>query len=150
VRRLVFHGANVPVPSISYNQYLEDHQDAIVVPWERLDFDDQGRILVSWELAREVYYPDVEESLARQAYARLLPVTASGFSEACPITSWPDVPSSYILGKDDLVNGPSWARRVSAERFGEPAIELPGGHSPFLARPDVLATTLDGIATRRD
>jgi len=37
-------------------------------------------------------------------------------------------------------------RSAARDRLGTTAIELPGGHSPFLTRPRDLATVLDGIA----
>lgn len=147
VRRIVFLAANVPVPGISYNEYMETQPDAIVVSWERVEYDVQNRIVVPWDLAREAFYPDVEISLAREAFAHCLPVASTGFSETCPISMWPEVASSYVVCTDNRVNGPNWARRVSVERLGSSAIEIPGGHSPFLSRPRALAEVLDSVAS---
>ena len=43
-----------------------------------------------------------------------------------------------------MVN-PAWSRRTAAERLGVTPIELPGGHTPSLARPAALADAL-GVA----
>jgi pimeloyl-ACP methyl ester carboxylesterase len=145
VGHLVFLAGNVPLPGVSYDEYSKT-QDAMVVPWDRLQFDDQDRVVVSWDLGREVFYPDVEESLARAAYEHGEPMSTTSLLEECPITAWPDVPSTYVLCADDLVVGTDWSRRVSLERLGRAAIEIPGSHSAILSQPDVVANTLSQIA----
>jgi pimeloyl-ACP methyl ester carboxylesterase len=149
VRRMVFLCANVPMPGTTYTEYLAEHPDAIIFPDERLAYDEQGRRLVPWSLAREVFYPDCGETLATEAHARLVPIATTGFTERCPIEVWPDAPATYILCADDLVVGPRWSREVSVARLGGPAVELPGGHSPFLSRPEQLASTLDRLVSLR-
>jgi pimeloyl-ACP methyl ester carboxylesterase len=149
VCRMVFLCANVPMPGMTYVDYLAEHPDAIIFPNERLEYDDEGRRLVPWPLARELFYSDCDQALAREAHARLVPIATTGFTERCPIDVWPDVPSTYILCVDDRVVGPRWGREVSRARLGGPAIELPGGHSPFLSRPEQLAETLDRVAASR-
>jgi pimeloyl-ACP methyl ester carboxylesterase len=146
VRRMVFLCANVPVPRVTWVDYLSANPDAVVMPWDRIAHDDQGRNIVPWDTARELFYPDCDEALAKDAHARLTPVAQTAFTEPCPLGAWPDVPSTYILGQEDKIVGPSWGRRVSVERLGAPAIELPGSHSPFLSRPEHLATVLDEVA----
>ena len=145
-RRLVFLCANVPVPGRTYADYMADpeNQSSVVMP--PVDYDELGRITLSFPVARQVYYGDCEEELARAAWERLTPNATTGFTEVCPIDSWPDVPSSYVLCTDDQIIGPDWSRRVSEERLGSPAIELPGSHSPMLARPKQLAEVLDRLS----
>ena len=60
----------------------------------------------------------------------------------CPIDEWPDVPSTYILMKDDRAVGQEWSRRVVRQRIHADLIELPGSHSPFYSRPAELADVL--------
>jgi hypothetical protein len=145
VRRMVFLCANVPVPGRSYEEYLAEHPDAVIIP--PLKFDEQGRLKVSWDVARELFYGDCDEALAREAYEHLVPSAALVANrERCPLDAWPEVPSSYILCKEDRIIGPSWSRRASIERLGGPAIELPGSHSPFLAQPERLAEVLGQLA----
>ena len=134
LRRMVFLCANVPVPGILDEQYLGEHPDAVIIP--PLTFDAQGRLTVPWPVARELFYGDCDEALAQAAYERLVPSAALiANREPCPLDAWPEVPSDYILCAENRIIGPSWSRRVSAERLGGPAIELPGGHCPFWSRP---------------
>ena len=143
-RRMVFVCANVPVPGRKYGEYLAENEDAVIMP--PIEIDELGRIVVPWEVARDVYYGDVDEALAREAWEHIGPNATTGFDEVCPIDEWPDVPASYVLCQDDRIIGPSWSRRVSLERLGGPAIELPGSHSPMLSRPADLARVLDDLA----
>jgi pimeloyl-ACP methyl ester carboxylesterase len=143
-RRMVFLCANVPVPGRSYADCMAEDSGGVVMP--PVEFDELGRILVPWPVAREVYYGDCDEQLARAAWDRLTPNAPTGFTETCPIDVWPDVPASYVLCTEDQIIDPDWARRVSRERLGAPAFELPGGHSPMLSRPEHLARVLDEIA----
>src|SRR5271165_268945 len=148
LRRMVFLCANVPLPGVSYEEYLADHPDAVTIP--PVTFDQQGRLTLTWEAARELFYGDCDEALAREAYAHLVPSAALiANREKCPLDAWPDVPSSYVLCAEDRIIGPRWSRRVSVERLGAPAIELPGSHSPFLSRPEHLASVLDGLVGPR-
>ena len=57
-------------------------------------------------------------------------------------TAFPDVPATYLVAAEDRIISPAWSRRAAAERLGVEAIELPGSHSPYLARPAALADLL--------
>ena len=63
-------------------------------------------------------------------------------SEVTPLQAWPNVPSGYIVCTEDRTAAPAWARRAARERLGVEPIELPGGHCPFLSRPERLAAVL--------
>ena len=51
-----------------------------------------------------------------------------------------------IVCRDDRAINPDWVRTAARERLGVEAIELDGGHSPFLTRPGELAEVLDSLA----
>jgi len=53
--------------------------------------------------------------------------------------------SDYIVCAEDRTIDPDWARRTASERLGVDAIEIPGGHCPYLSRPALLAETLVGL-----
>lgn len=140
VRRMVFLGAMVPVPGRVYSEYLAENPDAVT-------FDGSvggtpGASGLSWEAARHNFFHDVDEETARRAYERLRPTSLTVFTEMCPIDQWPDVPSTYILMKDDRAVGQEWSRRVVRQRIHADLIELPGSHSPFYSRPAELADVL--------
>jgi pimeloyl-ACP methyl ester carboxylesterase len=96
--------------------------------------------------AGPILYPDTRPDLAAAAEARLRRQYWRPMRERTPLRSWPAVPSTYILGAGDAVISPRWSRGVAGPRLGVTPIELPGGHSPFLARPDALADLLTTVA----
>jgi pimeloyl-ACP methyl ester carboxylesterase len=145
VRRMVFLCGLVPTPGVSWVEYVSDHPDASTMPPGRLTHDALGRMTYTWEFAREVFYGDCEPADARRAYDLIGPCAYTGITEKSPLEAWPDVPSTYILAQGDRLIGPSWSREIAIERFGEPALELPGEHSPMLARPEQLADLLERV-----
>jgi pimeloyl-ACP methyl ester carboxylesterase len=58
----------------------------------------------------------------------------------------PDVPTDYIVMREDRMIRPEWSRGAARQRLGAEPIELPGGHSPMLANPELLADTLLALA----
>jgi pimeloyl-ACP methyl ester carboxylesterase len=142
LRRMVFLAALVPMPGQGLFEYAATQEGMFVTAGGDSTTDDQGRTNIGWEMARQSFYQDCPLEVALAAYQRLRPLTQTSFLEPCPLKAWPDVPSSYILCQDDHACGPDWSRRVARERLGVAAIELPGGHSPFLTRPGELVEAL--------
>ena len=140
VRRMVFLAAMVPAPGRIYAEYLAENPDAIT-----FDFNVEGTpgpIGMSWEAARNGFYHDCDEQLARRAFERLRPTALTVFTERCPIDTWPDVASTYILMRDDRAVGHDWSRRVANDRIHADLIEMDGSHSPFYSTPVELADLL--------
>jgi pimeloyl-ACP methyl ester carboxylesterase len=144
VRRLVFLGAMVPVPGMRYEDYLGTEPGAVTFDPTPRPGDELGATGLSWLAAREGFYQDCPEDLARAAWERLRTQTQTVFTEDCPIDEWPDVPSTYILMTEDQAVGPAWSRRAAA-RIGADLIELGGDHSPFYSRPEELTEILAGL-----
>jgi pimeloyl-ACP methyl ester carboxylesterase len=92
------------------------------------------------------YFHDCPEDVARHAWERLRPQAATPMTERCPLEAWPDVPATYVLMREDRSVAPAWSREVARERLGGDAVELDGGHSPFLSRPAALADVLCGLS----
>jgi len=156
VHHLVWLGAVVPMPGMSYLDYLATQSDAVVFGGaeemndgelsDDLEPADGEGVVIPWEGARASFYHDVPEPVARSAWARLRPQSMTPLTERYPLTEWPAVPSTYIVMSDDRTVGPAWSRRVATERLGADLIELEGSHSPFYSRPAELADVLSGLA----
>lgn len=109
--------------------------------------DEDGRSRwVDLDAARATLYGDCDEATAAMAFERLRPQGQATFAEPCPLAELPDVEYAYVLGAQDRLVNPDWSREASAERLGVTPIELPGSHSPFLARPGALADVLSRYA----
>ena len=55
----------------------------------------------------------------------------------------PPFPTASMVCSDDRVVTAPWGRWAAPERLGDcDVIELPGGHAPFLSRPEELADAL--------
>lgn len=94
------------------------------------------------------YYNGVPPSLAAEALRR------GGRGESSvvwdtpwPLDAWPDVPTQFILGKDDQFFPAAFMRRVAQERLGIIPDEVPGCHCAALSHPkelsDLLVSYLD-------
>jgi pimeloyl-ACP methyl ester carboxylesterase len=95
-------------------------------------------------MARDYFYSASEEHVARAAWERPTPRATTVFTETATIEAWPDVPTTFVVPREDRCVNPNWSRRLAA-RLGVDPIELEGGHSPFLSRPDQLAEVLSRL-----
>ncbi|MET0883279.1 MAG: alpha/beta fold hydrolase, partial [Acidimicrobiales bacterium] len=64
------------------------------------------------------------------------------FEAPFPLAAWPDVPTRFLLGRQDRLFPAEFQRRVVQERLGFTPDEMVGGHLPALAHPDELADRL--------
>jgi pimeloyl-ACP methyl ester carboxylesterase len=90
------------------------------------------------------YYHDVPPALAAEALRRERdhPSSAAG-REPWPLPQWPDVPTRFLLCREDRFFPPAFLRRVARERLGITADEIDGGHCVALSRPAELAGRLE-------
>jgi len=96
--------------------------------------------------AAAVFYQDCTPEDVEWALARLRPQSRRPLVEPGPLDTFPDVPVSVVLGRDDGAVNMEWAVPAATARLGGAApIVIDGGHSPFIARPAELADVLDGI-----
>jgi len=110
--------------------------------------DTEGREVLDNAAARELFFHDCPDEEAWRAIALLRPQSPRPLTEPSPIEVWPEVPQSVILAEDDRAVRSSWSRAAARSRLGgaEPIL-LPGSHSPFLSRPEDLASALHRIIT---
>jgi len=65
------------------------------------------------------------------------------FEEPWPLAAWPDVPTRFLLCRDDRFFPAEFQRRVVRERLGIEPDEMEGGHLPALAHPGELVERLE-------
>jgi pimeloyl-ACP methyl ester carboxylesterase len=144
---IIFVAAFLPKPGVSAND--QRHSEPIDPPFAAPDQEwiDEGDDVwtVGPNTATQTFYHDLEPDLAAWACERLRPQAYGVMNEASPLTTWPDTRTAYVVCRDDHAINADWGRSAAAERLGVPAIEIDGGHSPFLSRPAELAGILDAV-----
>lgn len=69
------------------------------------------------------------------------------FERPWPLDAWPDVPTRFLLCRDDRFFPADFIRRVVHDRLGITPDEMDGGHLPALARPLDLVERLEAYRT---
>ena len=147
IRRLVFLAAFLPSPGRSANdQRATEPIDGRVAPTtaEWIDIGEDVW-MVGPKTATELFFPDATPAIARWATQRLRPQSYRVMTEATPLTAWPEVETRSIVCRDDRAINPALVRAAARDRLGIEAVEISGGHSPFLTRPVELALALDQL-----
>ena len=90
-----------------------------------------------------VFFHDVPPDVAAEARRHGRDQSGTPFERPWPLDRWPDVPTRFLLCRDDRFFPADFQRRVVGERLGIVPDEMDGGHLPALARPVELAERLD-------
>jgi pimeloyl-ACP methyl ester carboxylesterase len=104
---------------------------------------EDGIPFIDPELAAQIFYPDIDSDEAAQWATKLRPGNTGG-SVVVEKAAWRSTPSTYVVCTDDpilLVDG----QRAVAERMGADVVEMPGDHSPMVARATELADILEAL-----
>jgi pimeloyl-ACP methyl ester carboxylesterase len=92
----------------------------------------------------ELFFHDVPADVTAAAFARpALGQSEASFASRWPLAAWPDVPTRFLLMKDDRMFPADFQRRVVRERLGITPDEMDGGHLPALAHPEELVARLE-------
>jgi pimeloyl-ACP methyl ester carboxylesterase len=92
------------------------------------------------EASLEVFYPDVDPSLARRTAARLRPFQKAGYAvvPADKAAAWRTIPTTYAVCTEDRMIHPGTQRDMAAAAGAE-LVEWHSSHSPLLSHPDLVA-----------
>jgi pimeloyl-ACP methyl ester carboxylesterase len=89
------------------------------------------------------FFHDVPQAVIDEAMARGEPAqSGTPMDRAYPLTAWPDVPTRFLLCRDDRFFPAGFQRRVVRERLGIVPDEIDGGHLCALSHPRELAARL--------
>jgi pimeloyl-ACP methyl ester carboxylesterase len=91
----------------------------------------------------EVFAHDLPPDVAADLATRLRPQSDTPFKKAWPLDAWPDVPTRFLLCREDRFFPAPFLRRVVRERLGITPDEMGGGHLAALARPAELVEWLE-------
>jgi pimeloyl-ACP methyl ester carboxylesterase len=92
---------------------------------------------------------DVPPRLAAEARARERGAADTPMGQPWPLDEWPDVPTRYLLCRDDRYFPAEWLRGVVRERLGIEPDEIDGSHCVYLSRPEQLGDRLAAYAAGR-
>lgn len=102
------------------------------------------------DVPTDVFYHDVPAALAAEARRRERHQSPTPGTSPWPLTSWPAMPTRFVLCTEDRLFPPTFMRRVVAERLAIAPDEIAAGHCVALSRPEELAGMLAGyLATDR-
>lgn len=90
-----------------------------------------------------LFLQDVPPDLAAEVVSTGREHKEKALLEPWPLAAWPDVPTRFLLCRDDRWFEAAFLRRMARERLGVVPDEMDGGHSPMLSRPKDLADRLE-------
>jgi hypothetical protein len=96
-----------------------------------------------------LFYHDVPPDLAAEALRRGRRQSPTPGRRPWPLPAWPDVPTRFLLCRDDRFFPAGFQRRVVEERLGIVPDEIDGSHCVALSRPRELADRLEAFRAGR-
>ena len=129
VELLVLVAAMVPAPGESAEEMF------VNTGYEQEKQDDTSDLAI--------FYHDVPPDLAAEAMTKGRNQSDTPWREPWPLGAWPQVPTQYLLCRNDRVFPAAWTRRVVRDRLGIEPDEIESGHCPALSRPRELADRLE-------
>jgi pimeloyl-ACP methyl ester carboxylesterase len=150
VRRMVFLSAMVPRPGRAHGDVEQEEPDIYTgaAPEGGAYTDASGATRWHPQAAASFFYSDCPPETAAWAAKQLRGQFWKISNEVTPLTAWPDVPVTAVIGTRDPVLNPIWSRRVSTAVLGVDPIELDCGHAAFISTPKSLAEIL--VSSDRD
>jgi len=92
---------------------------------------------------QEIFFDDVPDQVAGAAMEHSRRQSEAPGREPWPLAAWPQVPTRYLLCREDRMFPAEWMREVVRERLGIEPDEIDGGHCPALSQPRELASQLE-------
>jgi pimeloyl-ACP methyl ester carboxylesterase len=89
-----------------------------------------------------MFLHDVPADVAAESAHHVHEQSARPFQDPWPLDAWPEVPTRFLLCRDDRFFPAEFQRRVVRDRLGIVPDEMDGGHLPALSRPHELAERL--------
>jgi len=141
VRLLVLLAAMVPAPGESPGEWWTNtgHTQAKREQDERDGRPTDGPFDPMVTFLHDLPPDVVSEAMARGERDQ----SGTPFEAPWPLDAWPDVPTRFLLCRDDRFFPAEFQRRVVKARLGITPDEMDGGHLPALGRPKELVERLE-------
>lgn len=93
---------------------------------------------------KEIFFHDVPPDVTAEAFRRgEKEQSHTPMNEPWPLRKWPDVPTRFLLCRQDRFFPADFMRRVVRERLGITPDEMDSGHLPALSQPKELVERLE-------
>ena len=96
-----------------------------------------------------LFFHDVPPDVAAEAMRRARHQSDTPGKRPWPLPAWPNVPTRFLLCRDDRFFPAEFLRRVVRDRLGFTPDEIDGGHCVALSRPRELADRLEAYLADR-
>ncbi|MFD4442916.1 alpha/beta fold hydrolase [Nocardia sp. NPDC058519] len=90
----------------------------------------------------DVFYNQLTPAQRAEAEKYECGQSETPMESACPLASWPEVPTRFILLRDDRFFPADFMRGLVASRLGIEPVEMDGGHMVMMSGPAELARLL--------
>ncbi|HEY5091752.1 MAG TPA: alpha/beta hydrolase [Acidimicrobiales bacterium] len=140
VRMLIMVAAMVPAPGESPGEWWSNtgHEEA-----KREQDARDGRAPDRGFDPVEIFLHDVPPQVVAESIDHVKNQSGTPFAEPWPLATWPDVPTRFLLCRDDRFFPAEFMRRIVRERLGIEPDEMQSGHLPALSHPDELVARLE-------
>jgi pimeloyl-ACP methyl ester carboxylesterase len=140
VEMLILVAAMVPAPGESPGEWWSNtgHQES-----KREHDARDGRISDGGFDPVETFLHDVPAEVVAQSLAHVKSQSGTPFVAKWPLAAWPDVPTRFLLCRDDRFFPADFMRRIVQVRLGMTPDEMVSGHLPALSHPDELVERLE-------
>ncbi|WP_316528587.1 alpha/beta fold hydrolase [Kitasatospora brasiliensis] len=98
---------------------------------------------------RSVFAGDLPESRTRLMAAEQRPVSDDGFAEKATAAAWRDIPSWFVVSRQDRAIAPD-LERFEAKRAKSRTVEIDSSHVSMMSHPDVVARQIREAAGATD
>ncbi|MEU6860532.1 alpha/beta hydrolase [Glycomyces sp. NPDC046736] len=110
--------------------------------WAAAEYEKVGVSIDTEDEMIAAFIHDVPLAFAKEALAHGREQSGARWDEPTPMQAWPDVPTRFLLCRDDRFFPPEFMRPLVRERLGIEPDEIDGSHSVMLSRPTELADRL--------
>jgi pimeloyl-ACP methyl ester carboxylesterase len=110
--------------------------DSALVP------DSAGYLYIDRGKFHEVFCADISKREARTLATTQRPVSSNVFAEKVQVAAWKDIPSWYVLGRQDQAIPPP-LQRFMAERIKAKITELDTSHVSFISQPKAVLRVIE-------
>ncbi|MCH2173765.1 alpha/beta fold hydrolase [Myxococcota bacterium] len=141
IRRLVFVSCTIPPNGGCVLDTLEPEVRAVA---DR-GIHQQTSGLMDDALARASFCNDMNEALARETLAQMIPEAMEPITAVISTEGIEDVPRTYIKLAEDTIVTPEMQEQMIRNLGHADAIELQAGHMAMISQPEALAAVLNQI-----